>query len=164
MKGKGKGIAVEQVTGQGGAEGRGARQGPGKSMRKTLNAFSQMIPIIIGVLLLISLATAAVPKEFYSSVFTGNEILDSLIGAVFVSLAAGNPVTSYVIGGELLLRGISLVAIAAFILAWVTVGIVQFPAESMILGRGFALKRNLVSFLMSIVIACLVVFSLGVLG
>lgn len=133
-------------------------------MRKTLNAFSQMIPIIIGVLLLISLATAAVPKEFYSSVFTGNEILDSLIGAVFGSLAAGNPVTSYVIGGELLLRGISLVAIAAFILAWVTVGVVQFPAESMILGRGFAFKRNLVSFLMSIVIACLVVFSLGVLG
>jgi uncharacterized membrane protein YraQ (UPF0718 family) len=164
MKGKGEGMALKQDSGQGGAEGRGARQGSGNILKKTLNSFSQMIPIIIGVLLLISLATAAVPKEFYSSAFTGNDVLDSLIGAVFGSLAAGNPVTSYVIGGELLLRGISLVAVAAFILAWVTVGIVQFPAESMIMGRGFALKRNAVSFLMSIVIACLVVFSLGVLG
>ncbi len=156
---KGEGMALKQGAGR-----EGIRQRSEKSLRKTVNAFRQIIPIIIGVLLLISLATAAVPKEFYSSVFTGNDVLDSLIGALFGSLAAGNPVTSYVIGGELLLRGISLVAIAAFILAWVTVGVVQFPAESMILGRGFALKRNAVSFLMSIVIACLVVFSLGVLG
>jgi len=36
------------------------------------------------------------------------------------------------LAGELTKLGISLAAITAFILAWVTVGIVQLPAESMI--------------------------------
>jgi uncharacterized membrane protein YraQ (UPF0718 family) len=156
---KGKGKMRKEGLGQG-----GIRQRSKKSLIKTLKSFRQMVPIITGVLLLISLAVAVVPKEFYLSVFTGNELIDSLIGAIFGSVAAGNPITSYIIGGELLLQGVSFVAITAFIVAWVTVGVIQLPAESMILGRRFALKRNVVSFLMSIAIAVLVVFTLGVLG
>jgi hypothetical protein len=156
---KGKGKMRKEGLGQG-----GIRQRSKKSLIKTLKSFRQMVPIITGVLLLISLAVAVVPKEFYLSVFTGNELIDSLIGAIFGSVAAGNPITSYIIGGELLLQGVSFVAITAFIVAWVTVGVIQLPAESMILGRRFALKRNAVSFLMSIAIAVLVVFTLGVLG
>ncbi len=142
----------------------GTLHGPRKSLIKTVRSFRQIIPIIAGVLLLVSLATASVPKEFYSSVFTGNGFIDSLAGAALGSIAAGNPITSYVIGGELLIQGVSLVAITAFMIAWVTVGVIQFPAESMILGRRFALKRNAVSFVMSVVVACLVVFTVGVLG
>ena len=136
----------------------------GEALRKTVRGFGQMVPIMVGVILLVSLAAAALPEEFYSSLFTGNVLVDSLAGAVLGSIAAGNPVTSYLIGGELLARGISLVAITAFILAWVTVGVVTFPAESMIIGRRFAISRNVVSFFLSIAAAILVVFTLGVLG
>jgi hypothetical protein len=136
----------------------------GDALRKTARGFGQMVPIMLGILLLISLASALVPEGFQSYFFTGNVLFDSVAGAAAGSAAIGNPITSYIIGGELLARGISLVAVTAFILAWVTVGVIQFPAEGMILGRGFAIRRNLVSFLTSIVIACLVVLSLGVAG
>jgi len=66
-----------------------------------------------------------------------------------------------VIGGELKNQGVSMVAVLAFILSWVTVGVVQLPAESLMLGKKFAIIRNFVSFLMAILIAILVVLTLG---
>ena len=132
-----------------------------ESARKTLNSFKQSIPILIGVLLMLSLVNTAVPKEFYSKIFTGNKLVDPFIGALFGSIAAGNPITSYVIGGELKNQGVSMVAVLAFILSWVTVGVVQLPAESLMLGKKFAIIRNFVSFLMAILIAILVVLTLG---
>jgi len=65
---------------------------------------------------------------------------------------AGNPITSYVLGGEFFDAGISIMAVSAFIVTWVTVGIVQLPAEILLLGKKFALLRNLFSFLSAIVI------------
>ena len=104
-----------------------------------------------------------IPKDFYRNVFTGNIILDPILGSIFGSIAAGNPVTSYVIGGELLEQGVSLLAVTGFIIAWVTVGIVQLPAEAYLLGTRFAVFRNLISFVFSILIAILMVLTLKVL-
>ena len=130
---------------------------------KTAKSFRHTMPILISVMLLVSLAITAIPSWFYSSVFSGNAVLDSFLGTVAGSIAAGNPINSYVIGGELLSSGVSLMAIGAFIFAWVTVGLVQFPAESMMLGRKFAVARNTVSFCMAIGLGVLLAAILGVL-
>lgn len=141
------------------------QQSPWKrAVRGLLNNLKMSIPILLGVLLLIGLINTIVPKALFSRVFTGNRVLDPLIGAVFGSVAAGNPLTSYVIGGELLSNGISLVAVLAFIVSWVTVGTVQLPAESMMLGKTFALLRNGISLIMAVVIAVLTVLISGILG
>lgn len=129
---------------------------------KTLNSFKQSLPIIVGVLLLMGLVIIAVPKEFYAMVFSGNKFLDPLVGALAGSISGGNPITSYILGGELLKQGVSLLAVTAFLLAWVTVGIIQLPAESLMLGKKFAIIRNGVSFLMAIVIAVLAVITLAI--
>jgi len=131
---------------------------------KLVMSFKSIMPILIGVLMLVALVVAAVPKEFYAVLFTGNVFIDSLAGALFGSIAAGNPMNSYIIGGELLKNGISMFAITAFMVAWITVGVVQFPAESLMLGKRFAVVRNLVSFAFCIVIAVITVFTLGLMG
>lgn len=118
------------------------------------------MPIILGVVLLIGLANAAIPRSFYANIFTGLGVIDSVIGSVIGSIAAGSPITSYLIGSELLENGVSLVAVVAFILAWVTVGVIQFPAESLMLGRKFALTRNLTAFFTAIIISLLTVSTL----
>ena len=137
---------------------------PLQSARKTRNSFSQMLPILIGVLLLISLVNAAIPPATYAGLFTGNVLIDPLLGAMFGSIAAGNPITSYIIGGELIAVHVSLTAVTAFILSWVTVGLISLPAEMEILGKRFAVARNLVSFVFSIAIALLVELTLTSLG
>lgn len=121
----------------------------------TFNSFKMSFPVLIGVLLLISLITSTLPKKYLHLLITGNEILDPILGAVIGSVAAGNPLTSYIIGGELLKQGVSLLAVTAFIVAWVTVGMVQLPAESLLLGKKFAIVRNSVIFILAIIIAVL---------
>ncbi|MFW6134226.1 MAG: permease [Elusimicrobiota bacterium] len=127
---------------------------------KAFLGFAKVSPVLASVVLFIGLFNVFVSKRFISSIFTGNNALDSVTGAVIGSISAGNPVTSYIIGGELLDKGISLFAVIAFIIAWVTVGIVQFPAEASILGKKFAFHRNLISFVLSIIIAIAAVYTL----
>ncbi len=109
----------------------------------------------MGMLLLVSLSMKAVSPGFYSKIFTGNKLIDPLVGAVLGSLSAGNAMNSYIIGGEFLSQGVSLLAVTAFILTWVSVGIIQLPAESMILGKRFAITRNVFSFLTALIISVL---------
>ena len=130
---------------------------------KTINNFKQILPIIIGVLMLVSLSLVLIPKSFYAKIFVGSKIIDPLVGAVIGSAAAGNPLTSYIIGGEFLDQGVSLIAVTAFIVAWVSVGLVQLPAESLMLGKRFALARNIVSFITAIIVAILTVITLSFL-
>ena len=128
-----------------------------KSMYKAM-------PILIGALLLVSLANALIPKEWYSAVFSGNLIIDPLIGSALGSILAGNPITSYILGGELLAQGVSLIAVTAFIVAWVTVGVVQLPVESLMLGKRFAITRNISAFFFAVIVAVMTVLILGVIG
>lgn len=127
---------------------------------KSAKSLGKTAPAIFGVILLISLISALIPKSFYSKIFINNIILDSIIGALVGSISAGNPVTSYILGGELLDQGVSLIAVTAFLVAWVTVGIVQLPAEATILGKRFTILRNLTAFIFAIIVALITVFVL----
>ena len=116
-----------------------------------------LLPIFVAVVLLIGLFNAFVSKDLLSSIFSGNALLDALLGTGLGSILAGNPLTSYVIGGEMLEQGVSLFAVTAFITAWVTIGLVQLPAEMAALGKKFALVRNALSIVMCMVISILTV-------
>ncbi|MCF7836867.1 hypothetical protein K9N08_04400 [Candidatus Gracilibacteria bacterium] len=118
-------------------------------MRAILNS----LPILLGVVLLVGLLNSLIPKSFYTTLFSQNLFLDSVVGSALGSVLVGNPITSYVLAGEMLQQGVSLVAVTAFLVAWVTVGVVQFPAEAILLGRRFAVWRNVLSFFFSILVA-----------
>ena len=130
---------------------------------KSAKAMYKSLPVLLGVILLVSLANTLIPKSIYSSLFSKNLFLDSVIGSALGSILAGNPITSYILGGEFLKQGISLVAVTAFLVAWVTVGIVQLPAESMLLGKKFAITRNITAFVFSIIVAIITVVIVGLI-
>ncbi len=134
-----------------------------KSIKKSAKSLWNTIPVLAGVVLFVSLANAVIPKSSYSIIFTGNIISDSFIGGALGSILAGNPVTSYVLGGEFLNQGVSLIAVTAFLVSWVTVGFVQLPAESLLLGKKFSILRNLTSFIFSIIVAIITVFVVGLI-
>ena len=123
------------------------------ALKTSSNQLINLLPMLAGVVLLIGLFNAFVSKKFLSYLFSGNRALDALWGACFGSFFTGNPINSYIIGGELLEYGVSLFAVTALIVAWVTVGLAQLPAEISALGGRFALVRNAISFALSIAIA-----------
>ena len=133
------------------------------SFYKALKSFGAILPILIGVILLIGLFKVNIPSKLISSIFTGEIFRDTFFGSMIGSISAGNPITSYIIGGELLKEGVGLFAVTAFITAWVTVGLIQLPAEASILGKRFALMRNVLSFLFSILVAIATVLTLKVI-
>lgn len=129
------------------------------AFQKTLETIKISLPIIIGILMLISILNPLFEK-YYPKIFTGNYLLDPLIGAIAGSVSFGIPIASYVTGGELLKEGVSLLAVTAFILAWSTVGIMFMPLEISNLGKKFAIWRNALNFISSIIIAILTIITL----
>ena len=121
--------------------------------KKTIKGIAGMLPIIFGVILLVSCLNVIIPKSMYESFFTGNLFIDAIKGAALGSFLTGNPITGYILGNGFLESGIDLVAVTAFLVSWVTVGVVQLPAESLALGKRFAIYRNSIAFLMAILVA-----------
>lgn len=134
------------------------------SLKKTLGIFVNLLPVILGMLLLSSLVVIGFPEELSAGLFAGSDLLDALIGASVGGIAAGHPLASYLMGGELLKSGVSLLAVTAFIVSWVTVGVVQLPAEILTLGVRFAIYRNVICFFSAVAIAFFTVHTLELIG
>jgi len=135
---------------------------PKEAFLKAAKSLLTAVPMIIGILVLISLFDTFVPVSSYKILFRGT-VFDPVIGALLGSVVAGNPVTSYIISGALLRQGIGLLTVTAFLTAWVTVGVIQLPAEIQFLGKKFALLRNASAFFLSLVVAGVTVAILTVL-
>jgi len=130
-----------------------------KSFEKALISFKQMMPILVGVLFLATLLNNVMQK-YYGILFTGDYIRDTFIGALMGSFSFGMALTSYIVGGEFLDEGVSLLAVTAFIMSWTTVGIAMLPLEAKMLGKKFAIWRNIINFVFAIIISILTVLIL----
>ncbi|PLY06253.1 MAG: permease [Desulfuromonas sp.] len=134
------------------------------SLKKTGRMFLHMLPNILAVVLLSGIIMEFVPLDRLSELLGGNPLTDALVGASVGSISIGNPLVSYILGGELLKQGIALVAVTALLVSWVTVGSVQLPAEIATFGARFALVRNGLAFLSALVISFLVAGVMQLLG
>ncbi len=124
-----------------------------KVLFKNLKGLSNFVPILLSIILLISLINTVISKDIYSKIFTNYESLNLIIADFFGSILAGNAITSYLISDQLIQNNISLVIVTTFILSWTTVGIIQFPAESLLLGKRFAILRNSLAFIFAIIVS-----------
>ncbi len=135
-----------------------------KSLKQAVLSFTSMMPMILSIVGLMGLFQAMVSRELLASLFTGDPVKDTLIGTVAGGIAVGQALVSYILGGELLEQGISIYAVTAFILAWVTLGIVQLPLEAEVLGLRFTIYRNILAFISTILVSIGTVWTIGVIG
>ncbi len=129
------------------------------SLKRSAMSLIMLSPMIVAIIALVGLTRAFMTKEFITSVFGHGAIADTLIGTVTGMIAVGQAIVSYIIGGELLQDGVSLYAVSAFILAWVSLGVVQLPLEAEVLGVRFTILRNIFAFVFTIIVAVLTVLS-----
>jgi len=133
-----------------------------KSFFKGLNSFIAITPMLLGVLLLLGLFQNYITTEMLKTLFGFNTLSDILAGTLFGSISSGHPITSYIISEELIDSGVSLYAASAFVLAWVTLGIIQLPAELSVFGLKFTILKNLLTLLSTLLIAYLSVLTIQV--
>ncbi len=134
-----------------------------KVLQKSALSFLAISPLLLGIIGLVGLFQVLVTPKMLAALFKGNGVIDTLIGTLAGATAPGNPVVSYLLGGELLKQGISLYAVSAFVISWVTLGLTQLPAEVEVFGGRFTLYRNILAFLFTMLIATLTTLTVQVL-
>ncbi|MEN8147714.1 MAG: permease [Campylobacterota bacterium] len=125
---------------------------------KTLYTIAPMLLAVIG---LVGLFETFVTPEMLHSLFNGSPLYDTLVGTFVGGVSVGQPFLSYIIGGELLHEGVSLYAVTAFILSFVTLGLVQLPFEYSLFGLRFTVVRNMLALLFALLIAWATVITVG---
>ena len=123
------------------------------AINKGMHQFGFFWPLVTGVVVLLGLFQAFIPEQRLMSFFSSSALQDSILGALMGSVLAGNPVNSYVIAKSLLGIGVGISGVIALMLTWVSVGLIQLPAEARALGLRFALVRNAAAFLVAIILS-----------
>ena len=134
-----------------------------QALAGALKSLFAIAPMLLAVIGLVGLFQATVTPQMLRSLFSGVPLHDTLIGTFVGGVSVGQPFFSYIIGGELLKEGIPLYAVTAFILAWVTLGVVQLPLEWALFGSRFTIIRNLLSFIFALLIAWATAVTLDIL-
>ena len=124
-----------------------------EAFNKSLKGFLSMFPMLLAILLLLGIFDVYITKDIMLSFFISNNFVDTITGTLLGGVLTGNPMISYILGGELTDAGVSLYAVTAFILSWVTIGLVQLPAEVEIFGLRFTFYRTLFTFITTILVS-----------
>ncbi len=133
------------------------------ALGNTFKTLMMVMPMLLSVIGLMGLFETLVTPEMIHSVFKGSILSDTLIGTGVGAISVGQPFLSYAIGGELLDDGVSLYAVTAFILSFVTLGLIQLPLEWSLFGTRFTVLRNMLSFIFALLISIATVFILGLI-
>lgn len=123
------------------------------AFNKSLKGFLSMFPMLLAILLLLGIFDVYITKDILLSFFISNNFIDTITGTLLGGVLTGNPMISYILGGELTDAGVSLYAVTAFILSWVTIGLVQLPAEVEVFGLRFTFYRTLFTFITTILVS-----------
>jgi len=132
------------------------------ALKHTAKSLWMILPMLMAVIGLIGLFETVITPQMLKSFFNGSTVEEILTGIVTGGISVGQPFLSYAIGGELLHDGVSLYAVTAFILSFVTLGVVQLPLEWSLFGTRFTVLRNLLSLLFAFLISVATVYILGV--
>lgn len=132
-----------------------------EAFNKSLKGFLSMLPMLLGILLLLGIFDVYITKDILLSFFISNNFVDTITGTLLGGVLTGNPMISYILGGELTDAGVSLYAVTAFILSWVTIGLVQLPAEVEVFGLRFTFYRTLFTFITTILVSLATVLTVN---
>lgn len=123
------------------------------SAKRAVERFFFLLPLVPGVLLIFSLMMQLLPDQPLQRFFGHDSALDALVGGLVGSLAMGQVFVGYLAGGELVRNGIGLATATALIVSWATVGLTFLPYEMRAYGNRFAIARNLLAFVSTLIIA-----------
>lgn len=121
------------------------------ALRAGSAALVNLLPLLLAIFALVGLFQEFLPPQLIESILgSGNRSLALLLGGLLGAVSIGPPLASYPIAGSLLAEGAWPPAVAAFILSWISVGVVTLPFEAQIFTWRFALLRNGLTLMMAI--------------
>jgi uncharacterized membrane protein YraQ (UPF0718 family) len=125
-----------------------------KSIKKSKNMMKHMMPSIISIILIIGIILTVLPAETISTYFGDESSISSVVIASTIGSITIIPAfVAFPLVASFINSGANVMSATAFLTTLTMVGVATFPLEKEQFGTKFALYRNGLSFLFSIVIA-----------
>ena len=140
-----------------------SRQKTKKALIKAWNSFKNILPFLLGVIILVGLLLSILDTALISRIIgkesgVGGFLLASAVGSI--TLIPG--FIAFPTAALLLEGGAGYTQIAAFVQTLMMVGIITLPMEIKYFNKKIAILRNVFSFLLSIGVAYTIGFILGI--
>src|SRR4030067_2209543 len=134
-----------------------------KALIKAWNSFKNILPLLLGVILLVGLMLSIINTDLITRII-GKEsgalgvLLASVVGSItLIPGFIAFPTTALLLAG-----GAGYIQIAAFVQTLMMVGVVTLPLEIKYFNKKVAIARNVLSFILSIGVAYFIGFILGI--
>jgi len=119
--------------------------------------FKNIIPSFAKMLVIVSIILYLIPESLISKYLGGSSILGgTFLGSFFGSITILPGFVAFPLSSVLVDKGVSYTAVASFTTTLMLVGIVTFPIEKNYFGWKLSIVRNIVSYLICIVIAVVI--------
>jgi len=130
---------------------------------KAWNSFKNILPMLLGVILLVGLILSILDTNLITRII-GKEsgVLGVLLASVLGSATLIPGFIAFPTAALLLAGGAGYIQIAAFVQTLMMVGVVTLPLEIKYFNKKVAILRNVLSFILSIGVAYLIGFLLGI--
>lgn len=129
------------------------RQKTRASLLKGLRMFWGVLPLMLGVLALVSLVLATVTPRMIQGVLSGTGIVPFLTAIGIGSIALIPGFIAYPLAGLLRQNGASTPVLAAFITSLMMVGVLTLPVEARFFGWRVSLLRNGLALVGAVLVA-----------
>ena len=140
-----------------------SRQKTKQALFKAWNSFKNILPMLLGVILLIGLILSILDTNLISRIIGEKSgALGVLLASVLGSVTLIPGFIAFPTAALLLAGGAGYIQIAAFVQTLMMVGIVTLPLEIKYFDKKVAILRNAISFVLSIGLAYLMGFILGI--
>jgi uncharacterized membrane protein YraQ (UPF0718 family) len=132
-----------------------------ESVEKTIEAtkvalkkFVNILPAFLSMLILVSMILFFVPdKIILKYLGAHNKFIGIVFGSFFGSITLMPGFIAYPLCGILLKKGVTYMVLSAFSTTLMMVGILTYPVEKAYFGTRVTIIRNVISFIVAIVVA-----------
>jgi uncharacterized membrane protein YraQ (UPF0718 family) len=128
-----------------------------QSLRVAGQSLLKLTPMLAAIFGLIGLFQVFIPAELIERWLGASSRGTALLtGGLLGAIAIGPPVAAFPLAGSMLDAGAWPPAAAAFVVSWISVGVVTLPFEAGVFGLRFALARNALAFATALLIGLLI--------
>ena len=128
-----------------------------KALFLAFKKFVFILPSFLIMLILISIILFLFPQEkIIDYLDYGSDMVNIILAALIGSISAVPGFIAFPLAGILREHGISYTIIASFTTTLMMVGTITFPVEATYLGKRVAFIRNIIGFIIAIIVALLI--------
>ena len=125
-----------------------------KALKIAFNKFKQITPAFLTMLILTSIILYVFPNELIVKYLgIGNRYMSTLIASLIGSIALMPGFIAFPLAGILRQQGVPYMVLSAFTTTLMLVGLITFPIEKEYFGIKITIVRNLICFIIAIIIA-----------